>query len=127
MTSNCFYSVRLLSIAVRLLSDAFCKESLRKSEALINFLFFFSNFVELYREDAQSFNFHTMRHLVERVKRNGPQWLFSAFCFKSANHSLISAVSGTIKTPEKIVERFLENQVSYDEFLSSERQQKWHV
>ena len=142
MTSNCFFfhigilvflrcdsfssyytSFCRLSIAVRLLSDAFyTEESLEKLEALIKL--FFSNFVELYGEDAQSFNFHTMRHLVEQVKRNGPLWLFSAFCFESANHSLLSAVSGTIKTPEKIVERFLKNQVSYDEFLSSERQQK---
>ena len=54
--------------------------------------------------------FYTMRHLPEQVRRNGPLWLFSAFAFESANHHLIAAVSGTIKTPEKMVELFIRRQ-----------------
>ena len=60
-----------------------------------------------------------MRHLVEQVRRNGPLWLFSAFCFESANHQLLSALSGTIKKPEKMVERFLNYQNSVDELRVS--------
>ena len=60
-----------------------------------------------------------MRHLVEQVRRNGPLWLFSAFCFESANHQLLSALSGTIKNPEKMVERFLNYQNSVDELKVS--------
>ena len=51
-----------------------------------------------------------MRHLPEQVRRNGPLWFFSACAFESANHHSIAAVSGTIKTPEKIVERFIRRQ-----------------
>ena len=53
-----------------------------------------------------------MRHLGEQVRRNGPQWLFSAFCFESANHNLLSAVQGTIKEPENIIERFVKHQAA---------------
>ena len=35
---------------------------------------------------------------------------FSACAFESANHHSIAAVSGTIKTPEKNVERFIRRQ-----------------
>ena len=68
-----------------------------------------------------------MRHLVEQVRRNGPLWLFSAFCFESANHQLLSALSGTIKYPEKMVDRFLRHQISYGDFLRDERESKVHL
>ena len=50
-----------------------------------------------------------MRHLGKQVRRNGPLWLLSAFCFESANHNLLSAVQGTIKEPENIIERFVKH------------------
>ena len=87
--------------------------SLQPADALINS--FFENFLDLYGLESQSLSFHTMRHLVEQVRRNGPLWLFSAFCFESANHQLVSALSGTIKNPEKIVDRFLRHQNFLDE------------
>ena len=65
-----------------------------------------------------------MRHLIEQVRRNGPLWLFSAFCFESANHHLLSALSGTIKNPEKMVDRFFKHQASYDEFWQAEKSSK---
>ena len=55
-----------------------------------------------------------MRHLCEQVKRNGPLWCFSAFCFESANHGLLSAVQGTVKEPQAIVEQFVKHQASFD-------------
>ena len=109
-----FESFCKLSFAIRLLSDgSFDVEYLQPADALISS--FFENFLDLYGLESQSFNFHTMRHLVEQVRRNGPLWLFSAFCFESANHQLLSALSGTIKNPEKMVDRFLKHQNSLDE------------
>ena len=103
-----------LSFAVRLLSDKDIHSSdLRHADNLIEL--FFQNFVHLYGEESQSFNFHTMRHLVEQVKRNGPLFLFSAFCFESANHMLLSALSGTIKNPEKMFIRFLKHQRLFEQ------------
>ena len=56
-----------------------------------------------------------MPHLVEQVHRNGPLWFFSGFCSESANHQLLPALSGTIKNPEKMVDRFLKQQNFLDE------------
>ena len=85
------HSFCLLSVAVRLLSDIIIEDT--KIECAENLIHdFFQNIVELYDEKSQSFNFHTIRHLGEQVRRNGPLWLFSAFCFESANHNLLSAV-----------------------------------
>ena len=86
------------------------KVQIERAEKLINL--FFKDFLELYGANSQSFNFHTVRHLCEQVRRNGPLWLFSAFCFESANHNLLSAVQGTIKEPEAIVEHFVKHQAS---------------
>ena len=106
-----FHSFCLLSVAVRLLSDIIRDDT--KIECAENLIHdFFQNFVELYDEKSQSFNFHTMRHLGEQVRRNGSLWLFSAFCFDSANHNLISAFQGTIKEPENIIERFVKHQAA---------------
>ena len=102
-----------LCLAIRLLSNPKIKQyDIDEADVLIQQ--FFENFVDLYGEDSQSFNFHTMRHLSDQVKINGPIWCFSAFCFESANHCLLSAVQGTIKEPEAIVEQFIKHQASYD-------------
>ena len=94
-----FESFCKLSFAIRLLSGgSFDVEYLQPADALINS--FFENFLDLYGLESQSFN-HTMRHLVEQVRQKGPFWVFSAFCFESANHQLLSALSGTIMNPEK--------------------------
>ena len=41
--------------------------------------------------------------------------MVSAFSFESANHMLIRTVKGTLKNPEKIVEKFLSKQSMQDE------------
>ena len=111
MPKRFLHSFCLLSVAVRLVSDIIIDDT--KIECAENLIHdFFQNFVELYDEKSQSFNFHTMRHLGEQVRRNGPLWLFSAFCFESANHNLLSAVQGTIKEPENIIERFVKHQAA---------------
>ena len=89
-----------LSFSVRVLRATDIHTSdLRHADNLIRA--FLQIFVDLYREESQSFNFHTMRQLVEQVKRKGSLFLFPAFCFKSANHILLSAISGTIRNPKK--------------------------
>ena len=111
-----------LSMAIRLLSDEKVDEQkIEQAESLINL--FFENFVELYGIESQSFTFHTMRHLAEQVRRSGPLWMFSAFCFESANHGLLSAVQGTIKGPEAIVENFIKHQASFDDIIHEKHEQ----
>ena len=108
-----FQSLVRLCCAIKILSQFEVKqESLLEAESLIEL--FIESFVEIYGSDSQSFNFHTMRHLCEQVKRNGPLWCFSAFCLESANHGLLRAVQGTIKEPEAIVEQFGRHQASFD-------------
>ena len=60
-------------------------------------------------------------HLCEQVRRNGPLWLFSAFCFESANHGLLSAVQGSIKKPESIVEQLVKHQAAVSNAQTNER------
>ena len=111
-----------LSMAIRLLSDKNVDEQkIEQAESLINL--FFENFVELYGIESQSFNFHTMRHLAEQVRRRGPLWMFSAFCFESANHGLLSAVQGTVKGPDAIVELFIKHQASFDDIIHEKHEQ----
>ena len=57
----------------------------------------------------QLYNFHSMRHLCDRVRRAGPLCNCSAFAFESANHFLLRALSDTIKRPERITDQFLKN------------------
>ena len=98
-----------LSLAIRLLSLKIVeKEDINEASRLIDS--FFDTFKELYGEEKQSYNFHSMRHLCEQVDRIGPLYTCSAFAFESANHSLLRTLSGTIKRPERIVEVFLRNQ-----------------
>ena len=116
-----FESFCLLVVSVRLLSNINVEEiEICEAERLIKL--FFDNFVDLYGQDSQSFNFHTMRHLCEQVRRNGPLWLFSAFCFESANHCLLSAVQGSIKKPESIVEQFVKHQAAVSNAQTNERE-----
>ena len=68
---------------------------------------FFTDFRQLYGEEMQSYNFHSMRHLCDQVRRTGPLWNCSGFGFESANHFLLRALSGTIKRPERITDQFL--------------------
>ena len=103
IVSNIYFeSFCKLSCAITLLSDgSFDVEYLQPADALINS--FFEIFLDLYGLESQSFNFHTMCHLVEQIHRNGPLWLFFAFCFESANHQLLSALSRKMKNPENLL------------------------
>ena len=76
-----------LSLAIRILSGATVVEDILSAELLMEK--FFKSFVELYGEELQSYNFHSMRHLCNQVRRLGPLWNCSAFGFESANHFLV--------------------------------------
>ena len=64
--------------------------------------------------NAQSFNFHMMRHLPEQVEKMGPLWDTTTFAMESAHHEFLSAVKGTIKNPKKMVECFLLRQDNFE-------------
>ena len=97
-----------LSLAVRLLSlKQVREEHVKEASSLIQS--FFSNFTEIYGTNMQSYNFQSMRHLCDQVRRVGPLWNTSAFSYESANHFLVKNVAGTVKSPEAIVEAFLKS------------------
>ena len=79
---------------------------------------FFNQFTSVFGRESQSFNFHALRHLATQVKKFGPLWLYSAFSYESANHLLLRTGSGSIKTPETIVEKFLVAQFTETKFYS---------
>ena len=109
-----FESFLTLSTAIRLLYDNFTTpEMIDSADALINI--FFSNFVEIYGVISMSFNFHSMRHLVEQVRRVGPLWCFTAFSFESCHYQLMSALSGSVKTCQHMVERFVKHKVAFEQ------------
>ena len=89
------------------LSKIACEEHVKEASSLIQS--FFSNFTEIYGTNMQSYNFHSMRHLFNQVRRVGPLWNTSAFSYESANHFLVKNVAGTVKSPEAIVEAFLKS------------------
>ena len=124
LTERIYYSSFCkLSIAVRLLSNRELKEqNIEDAEELINL--FFEDFVQLYGEELQTFNFHAMRHLVEQVKRNGPLWSFTAFGFESANGQLTTSVPGTIKNPKKLIEKFIKHQKAHVDYLMASETDK---
>ena len=106
-----------LSVAVRLLSEKnlddnviyYAEKQLKE---------FFNQFTSVFGRESQSFNFHALRHLANQVKKFGPLWLYSAFSYESANHLLLRTVSGLIKNPETIVEKFLVAQFTETKFYS---------
>ena len=106
-----------LSVAVRLLSEKnlddnviyYAEKQLKE---------FFNQFTSVFGRESQSFNFHALRHLATQVKKFGPLWLYSAFSYEYANHLLLRTVSGSIKTPETIVEKFLVAQFTETKFYS---------
>ena len=104
-----------LSLAIRLLSlKVVDREDVAEASVLINS--FFENFTQLYGEEMQSYNFHSMRHLCHQVNLIGPLWTSSAFGFESANNSLLRTLQGTIKHQRRIVETFLRDQkLSFDD------------
>lgn len=95
-----------LSVAIKLLcSDQITETQLLKADSLITF--FSGQVVALLGELAQSYNIHTLRHLVRQVRESGPLWATSAFGFESANHFLKLPLTGTINQGDIIVRRFL--------------------
>ena len=105
VNENLYRSFNQLSVSLRLLSMTVCSEThIREAEKLLDD--FLSSFVELYGKDSQSFNFHSLRHINQQVRRKGPIWRNSAFAFESANHFLLNSVSGTKKTLSHLVDNF---------------------
>ena len=108
-----------LSIAMRLLSMQEINERhIFEAEQLLGA--FGKNFAQLYGSDSQSFNFHSLRHLCDQVRRKGPLWRNSAFVFESANHFLLSSVQGTRKSLSHVVDNFVFRQNKYRTRVSSQ-------
>ena len=97
-----------LSKAIRLLSEQKLSEAILSDAE--NHLNFFDNFLKAFGVDSQSFNMHTLWNLDHQCRQIRPLLLVSAFSFKSSNHLLIRTVKGSVKNPNKIVEKFLHRQ-----------------
>ena len=100
-----------LSLAIRFLSEHFVTEYLLSYAENFSVYFFC---VSSAWNCNLSFIMHTIRQLIDQVKKIGPLWLVSAFPFESANHMLTRTVKGSIKNPDKLVHNFLLQQRSLE-------------
>ena len=77
-------SLRGFSFAIRLLSKIKVDENdFAVASAMIIALF--SNFIELFVDKMQTYNFHSMHNLYDQVRYAGFLWNFSAFAFEPTN------------------------------------------
>ena len=98
-------SFNQLSVAIKLLYMQEVVEShiAQAQRCIDNFQ---SSFVELYGSDSQAYNFHSLRHLSDQVRRFGPLWRCSLFGFESANNILLKSVVGSLKSLSHVVDNF---------------------
>lgn len=99
-------SFNVFSTAMRLLSmKTVSAQHISDAEQLI--AEFYHSFLRLYGVESQSYNFHSIKHLCDQVRKKGPLWNSSTFSFESANHFLLSSVRGSSKNLSHIVDNFL--------------------
>ena len=101
-----------LSAALKLLLKPKLSElDLTMAEKLLEF--FNDQIVDLLGENGQTYNMHSLRHLVWQSRRSGSLAALSAFSFESAHHFLKSLLTGTVNQGQLLVERFLLKQSLY--------------
>jgi hypothetical protein len=67
---------------------------------------FVNEFFDLYGAINLSYNCHLLLHIPECVKRWGPLWCYSNFCFEDSNGLLVSYVKGTTDVSKQIVNKY---------------------
>ena len=76
-----------------LLGEGISEMELQRAHSLL--CAFVKHTEKLYGQAALGLNFHNLTHLVSCVRRWGPLWAWSCFCFESFNGELKKSVHGT--------------------------------
>lgn len=97
----CAFSVAVHILCMKQISE----DGLKLASDLLNY--FNNQFVTTFQYKRQSYNVHSIRHLVWQVRRYGPLSSCSAFAFESANHFLKAPLTGTVNQCEIMVKRFI--------------------
>lgn len=95
-----------LAFAIKLLSSDHITQNDRRCAASL-LKYFNENVVKLFGETQQTYNIHSLRHLIWQTQKFGPLWCLSAFSFESANHMLKLSLTGTVNHGEILVKRFI--------------------
>ena len=76
-----------LVISIFLLcQDHITEDDITTAETLLSF--FVKEFGTLYNDEGYTYNFHQLLHLGLCVRRYGPLWEWSTFCFESMNGTI---------------------------------------
>jgi len=67
---------------------------------------FVSEYQDLYGAINMTLNVHLLLHIPEVVRKNGPLWAISNFCFESGNGRLRALVEGTRGVVSQITEKW---------------------
>lgn len=87
-----------------MLTPVYSNDLLLAERALNKFV---ARISDLYGVQHISFNVHLLTHLVPSVRRWGPLWSHSAFCFEDANGKLLTFFHGTRGVTSQIFRSFL--------------------
>ncbi|XP_051173434.1 uncharacterized protein LOC127289509 [Leptopilina boulardi] len=96
----------LVNTVFTLLKTEITPQELLKCE--LDMVQFVGDFEGLYGKNSITFNVHILLHLVESVRRSGPLWVTSAFCFESHLHVLKQYVLGPKKPEQQMATKALE-------------------
>lgn len=99
------------------------EETLEAAETCLHY--FNVGFAELYDIHCQSYNIHSLRHLVEQVRRFGPLTSTSAFAFENANRLLCLSLTGTVNTAELLATRYFNRKIAGTRELESDKLTKF--
>ena len=97
-----------LVFGVRLLMESSCDDNTYDSELFLDA--FCKEIVSIHEgnERIETINIHSLRHLVDQVRRFGPLFCFSAMSFEAANRTLGDVFSGAHHECEIICRRVLQ-------------------
>ena len=76
-----------------LLEEGISKVDLKRANLLLSI--FVKTTAGLYDQNIIGLNFHNLLHLTECVRKWGPMWAWSCFCFESLNGEIKKSIHGT--------------------------------
>lgn len=79
---------------------------------------FVSDFQSLYGQNAMTFNVHLLTHLTESVRKTGPLWATSTFCFESNIFNIKKLIKGPTGVTDQIVKKTLKTTRLLQKLLS---------
>ncbi|XP_043464001.1 uncharacterized protein LOC122499618 [Leptopilina heterotoma] len=107
LPSECLQHFSLLVNTIfTLLKTKITEEELLQCE--LDIIEFVGEFENLYGQENMTFNVHLLLHIVECIRRCGPLWATSAFCFESHLHVLKQYALGPKKPEQQMATKSLD-------------------